>query len=76
MCYNYADMYMYMYSIRALTLVSDSFLQPSSLPLCSHFQSTDTLQSSYDFLIDVLFQDLPPEIFLQRPAILNVSSEP
>ena len=38
----------------------------------SHIQTTDGLESSCLFLETVLFHDFPPELFLQRPALLKV----
>ena len=46
-----------------------------SLPLYSYLlsPSPDTVVRSCQFLCDVLLEDFPPEVFLQRPSILKVS---
>ena len=43
---------------------------------CSRLQSSsdDTLLRSCHFVHDVLFEDFPADIFLQRPAIVKVSN--
>lgn len=43
-------------------------------PHCSRLDdpSPEALLRCCEFLQDVLFQDFPPELFLQRPALINV----
>lgn len=53
-----------------------SFL-PASLVCCylfpsSHLLSGQSIQDHCQFIEDVLFQDFPVEVFLQRPSLLRV----
>ena len=59
-------------SIVKLVFLTSTWSRP-----CSRVRNSsgDSLLRSCEFLEDVLFQDFPAELFLQRPALIKVCTE-
>ena len=58
------------FSWHSLTGTDKHVLMSTGSSLCS--PNPHSVRTACAFLLDVLFRDFPPEIFLQRPAIVQV----